>query len=184
RELYDHDADPGEITNLAARSEHASTIAQLAALIEARGRAPREAAPGERGALRPRLCAGGDVQPVARVDAHRLAAGADGRLAERRSAAAVAGAAAAGALRRARRAHALARQGLPLARGLPLGRAGGAPGGGGGARPERGRGVTERPRGEGARWSPRPARRPPRAPRFAAHRGARLAPVLHGPRLR
>ena len=33
RELYDHDADPKELTNLAERSEHAKTIEELSAKL-------------------------------------------------------------------------------------------------------------------------------------------------------
>jgi uncharacterized sulfatase len=53
RELYDHDADPGEITNLAARPEHASTIAELAAMIQARAMPQRASAPATPSASRP-----------------------------------------------------------------------------------------------------------------------------------
>jgi uncharacterized sulfatase len=35
RELYDHDADPGEIANLAGRPEHASTVAELGRVFAA-----------------------------------------------------------------------------------------------------------------------------------------------------
>src|SRR6185436_2063854 len=44
RELYDHDADPGEVTNLAGRPEHASAIVELAALVQARVSPPPVAA--------------------------------------------------------------------------------------------------------------------------------------------
>ena len=35
RELYDHDADPRELMNLAVRPEHASTVAQLSEQLRA-----------------------------------------------------------------------------------------------------------------------------------------------------
>jgi iduronate 2-sulfatase len=35
RELYDHDADAGELTNLAERPEHAATVADLSTQIRA-----------------------------------------------------------------------------------------------------------------------------------------------------
>jgi iduronate 2-sulfatase len=40
RELYDHDADSGEVTNLAVRPEQQATMAELAALIQARTARP------------------------------------------------------------------------------------------------------------------------------------------------
>jgi uncharacterized sulfatase len=44
RELYDHDADPGEIANLASRPEHASTVAELRRAFEAPRPVPAVAA--------------------------------------------------------------------------------------------------------------------------------------------
>ena len=45
-ELYDHEADPREFTNLAGRAEHASTVAELRRLLAARERyAPAPATP-------------------------------------------------------------------------------------------------------------------------------------------
>ena len=41
RELYDHQADPGENANVAARPEHKATIARLAAMLEAGWRAAK-----------------------------------------------------------------------------------------------------------------------------------------------
>ena len=56
RELYDHDADPGEHTNLASRTEHAATIAELErALAHAGATRPRAApVPKPRPTARPR----------------------------------------------------------------------------------------------------------------------------------
>ena len=34
-ELYDHDNDPGELVNLAAKPEHAKTVAELSAQVRA-----------------------------------------------------------------------------------------------------------------------------------------------------
>ena len=39
RELYDHDADPGELTNLAEKAEHAATVAELSAKVRAAAKA-------------------------------------------------------------------------------------------------------------------------------------------------
>jgi arylsulfatase A-like enzyme len=45
RELYDHDADPVEVTNLAARAGHEREIADLAGVLAARNAAPATASP-------------------------------------------------------------------------------------------------------------------------------------------
>ena len=47
RELYDHDADPGEITNLASLPEHRATIEEMGRALEA-GPRPAEAPTGAR----------------------------------------------------------------------------------------------------------------------------------------
>jgi iduronate 2-sulfatase len=39
RELYDHDADPGELTNLAEKAEHVATITELSAQVRAAAKA-------------------------------------------------------------------------------------------------------------------------------------------------
>jgi iduronate 2-sulfatase len=39
RELYDHEADPKELRNLAEKPEHASTVAELSAQLRAAVRA-------------------------------------------------------------------------------------------------------------------------------------------------
>ena len=49
RELYDHDADPGEITNLASRPEHRATVEEMGHALEPRAPgAPRSRPPRER----------------------------------------------------------------------------------------------------------------------------------------
>jgi iduronate 2-sulfatase len=50
RELYDHEADPRELTNLAARADHARTVAELADQL--------------RGAVRDTFPASGQTPPV------------------------------------------------------------------------------------------------------------------------
>ena len=174
RELYDHDADPGEHTNLASRPEHAATIAELErALADAGATRPGAApAPKPRTTARPRnvvLIVVDDLNtrvgawgaPVKTPAIDRLAARGvrfdrayaqvamcspsrvsmlTGWRPERTGVwqnedppRPAAGLAAAGAVRRARRRHRGDREDLPLARGLPLGGAGGPAGRAGGA---------------------------------------------------
>jgi len=59
RELYDHDADPGENTNLVGRPEHASTLAELEHALESRTETRRAAETSQAGRSTPGTPTGG-----------------------------------------------------------------------------------------------------------------------------